>query len=68
MTGILMELVHRFGALGVGAGAALEGEAAVTLGGVLALLAAIYLLEVRHKYKSPEWAREQAARNGAAGA
>ena len=36
MTGILMELVHRFGALGVGAGAALEGEAAVTLGGVLA--------------------------------
>jgi amino acid transporter len=42
--------------------------AAKTLGGVLAALAAIYLFEVRHKYKSPEWAREQAAHNGAAGA
>ena len=42
--------------------------AAKTLGGVLAVLAAIYLFEVRHKYKSPEWAREQAAHNGAAGA
>jgi amino acid transporter len=41
--------------------------AAKTLGGVLAVLAAIYLFEVRHKYKSPEWAREQAANNGAAG-
>ena len=42
--------------------------AAKTLGGVLAVLAAIYVFEVRRKYKSPEWAREQAAHNGAAGA
>ena len=35
MPGLLLQLVHQFGAFGVAAGAALEGEAAVTLGGVL---------------------------------
>jgi amino acid transporter len=40
--------------------------AAKTLGGVLAALAVIYIFEVKRKYRSPEWAREQASANVAA--
>lgn len=36
MSGLVHHMVHQFGALGVAAGAALEGETAVTVGGVLA--------------------------------
>src|SRR4051812_3894335 len=36
MHDLLAQLIHRFGALGVGLGAGLEGETAVVLGGLLA--------------------------------
>lgn len=36
MHDFLVQLIHRFGAIGVGLGAGLEGEAAVVLGGLLA--------------------------------
>jgi amino acid transporter len=35
-----------------------------TLGGVLAALGLLYWFEVRHKFRGPEWAREQRAANG----
>jgi amino acid transporter len=35
-----------------------------TLGGVLAALGLLYWFEVRHKFRGPEWAREQRAASG----
>jgi len=52
------------GQVSVPAGATTVDLAGKTLGGVLAALGLLYWFEVRHKFRGPEWAREQRAANG----